>query len=203
MYPTVPRIAPSSVCGCGEGNVSPVSGVIGATNFAMPKSRIFSRPSSVMNRFSGFRSRWTMRSFAWWDPRSHLLRFAHAAPESRCSAWGTASSGTARGAISGVRGSHKVARRSDRCLCKLSVHRQFHLPQEGSEARVAAQLSEGEVELDHVKPAGPLVESAVQPLEGVVAIAAPREDVSDNGRVNIRYLGRQFIKRFLGVGKMA
>src|SRR2546427_110303 len=97
----------------------------------------------------------------------------------------------------------RFARRSDRCLCKLSVHRQFHLPQEGSEARVAAQLAEGEVELDHVKPAGPLVESAVQPLEGVVAIAAPREDVSDNGRVNIRYLGRQFIKRFLGVGKMA
>ena len=32
----------------------------GRVSFARPKSRIFTRPSLVTNRFSGFRSRWTM-----------------------------------------------------------------------------------------------------------------------------------------------
>ena len=32
----------------------------GAAGFAIPKSRIFTRPSRVMKMFSGFRSRWTI-----------------------------------------------------------------------------------------------------------------------------------------------
>ena len=60
MYPTVPSTMPAPVpavtVACWP------SGALssGRVSFARPKSRIFTRPSVVTNRFSGFRSRCTM-----------------------------------------------------------------------------------------------------------------------------------------------
>jgi len=70
-------------------------------------------------------------------------------------------------------------------------------------ARVAVELAEGEVEFDLVQPTLPLCESAVQPLEGVVAVAAPSEDFSDGRRVSFRHLEHQFIEGPPGVRRMA
>jgi hypothetical protein len=52
---TVPGIVPASMVG------DPLtSAERGEVSFASPKSRIFTRPSSVMKMFSGFRSRCTI-----------------------------------------------------------------------------------------------------------------------------------------------
>ena len=63
MYATVPITharAPSGDDAVGS-SLSPASR---STSLARPKSRIFTRPSVVRNRFSGLRSRWTI-PFAW------------------------------------------------------------------------------------------------------------------------------------------
>src|SRR5947208_16759911 len=76
MYPTVPMTVPAPVAvrtgdaPCGS------SGRMRAN----PKSRIFSRPSNVRKRFSGFRSR-LMIPFAWAAPKpSAIAPYLHRLP---------------------------------------------------------------------------------------------------------------------------
>ena len=73
MYPAVPITTPGVVCA--RSAVSSSDSRAGSTSlsFARPKSRIFTRPSFVMNTFSGFRSRWTMP-----------LAWAAASPDATC-----------------------------------------------------------------------------------------------------------------------
>ena len=77
--PTVPsdRCRARVICGDGLRPRAPPSG--SRCSLARPKSRILTRPSRVTNRFSGFRSRWTI-------PRS----CAAARPRAICTAYSTA-----------------------------------------------------------------------------------------------------------------
>ena len=61
MYPTVPSRVPAAVIAEAVSTADrAVSGSRTGRSFARPKSRIFTRPSSVTKTFSGFRSRWTI-----------------------------------------------------------------------------------------------------------------------------------------------
>ena len=58
MYPSVPMTTPGSVPAAVGRFVCWPPAVSFCVSFARPKSRIFTRPSFVRNRFSGFRSLW-------------------------------------------------------------------------------------------------------------------------------------------------
>ena len=58
MYPSVPITTPGSVAAGAVGRfVCCAPSFSFCVSFARPKSRIFTRPSFVRNRFSGFKSR--------------------------------------------------------------------------------------------------------------------------------------------------
>ena len=87
MYAGVPTITPDAVTFV---SIPPIVESEVERSFARPKSRIFTRPSLVKNRFSGFRSRWMMpfscaaaRPLAAWIAYSVALRTGIAPPDSR------------------------------------------------------------------------------------------------------------------------